>query len=405
MSTLTWVLLIMASIVIGGVLLYNYFTERKSVGNKLKPVAPISPITPNSPISPVQQKVAVSTASAAAAAAVNRPANANSEVIDQSENFDEPSSNEPSIGVLTRYELDDDSTEGRISNEIVSHNEPTQTTHHEPALGSLLPTMQSAPDSLDGLLSEKFDYLVEYALPAAQSGERLLALTAAHRRAGGKPVAFDGMLESGEWVPLQPAHHYFAMRAGLLLANRHGPLNAMEFSDFSDFAQTLATQLDCPINLDDMPKVLNRARDVDRRCAELDAQLGINVMTASPTSPALFAAVATSEGLTERGGGRFAKLDEHGATVFTASFGDQTDRLLLLLDVPRAPANQRPWQSMLQCAMSLAQRLDGQLVDDSGKALPEQVWTQIEEQLRQRYWALEAAGILPGSPRALRLFN
>jgi FtsZ-interacting cell division protein ZipA len=77
----------------------------------------------------------------------------------------------------------------------------------------------------------------------------------------------------------------------------------------------------------------------------------------------------------------------------------------MLLDVPRAPAQQRPWQQMLHCAESLAQRLDGQLVDDAGKPLPEGVWGQIEEQLRQRYWALEAVGIEPGSARALRLFN
>jgi FtsZ-interacting cell division protein ZipA len=398
MSTLTWVLLIMASIVIGGVLLYNYFTERKSAIKKAKPAVPSMPVA---------QKAAVASGSATAptpAAAMSAQPNVAPLAADRAANFDEPS-----LGVLTRYELDEERVDGRISDHAVADHEYAkeheQAAHDEPALGAAKTAMKTAPESIDGLLSEKFDYLVEYALPAPQSGERLLALTAAHRRAGGKPVAFDGMLESGEWVPLQPAHHYFAMRAGLLLANRHGPLNAMEFSDFSDFAQSLSGQLDCPITLDDMPKVLTMARDVDRRCAELDAQLGINVMTASPTSPALFAAVAASEGLTERGGGRFAKLDEHGATVFTASFGDQTDRLLLLLDVPRAPAQQRPWQSMLQCAMSLAQRLDGQLVDDSGKALPEQVWTQIEEQLRQRYWALEAAGILPGSPRALRLFN
>jgi ZipA, C-terminal FtsZ-binding domain len=255
------------------------------------------------------------------------------------------------------------------------------------------------------VLSDDFDYLLEFALPSLQSGERLISLTAAHRRAGGKPVAFDGLLSTGQWVMLQAGELYVALRAGLLLANRHGPLNAMEFSDFGNFSQTLADQLDCEITLADMPRVLSRAREVDRRCADLDAQLGISIQTPEVTSPATLATVANEYGLSERGAGRFAKLDDTGGTLFTLSFGEQADKLALLLDVPRASAQHRPWQTMLHCAEQIAQRLNGQLVDDTGKALPEGIWGQIEEQLRQRYWALEAAGIEPGSARALRLFN
>ncbi len=412
MSTLTWVLLILAAIVIGGVLIYNFTQTR---GREKAPKGQRE--------SPQDEHNSRSSSSSGG----KFP----SPNIDAAPSFSTLKNNaelEPSIGVLTPYHADEPSlvkSEPSVPiaekrTELVTEPEVIPTLQEQAEL--LSPPMQFEKtadaavvvDSAENpsnthppasVLSEEFDYLVEFVLPSPQSGERLLSLTAAHRRAGGKPVAFDGLLPTGQWLMLQAGQLYVALRAGLLMANRHGPLNAMEFSDFGNLMTSLAQQLDCDASVADMPTILNRAREVDRRCAELDAQLGINIRTSSPTSPAMLGAVAAEHSLVERGGCRFARLDEAGATLFTLSFGEQTDRLSMLLDVPRAPANPRPWQMMLSCAMSLAQRLEGELVDDAGKPLPDQVWPQIEEQLRQRYWALEGAGIVPGSSRALRLFN
>jgi FtsZ-interacting cell division protein ZipA len=411
MSTLTWVLLILAAIVIGGVLIYNFVQnrgrEKAPKGQREGSQDEHNSRSPNS--------------------GGGKFPSAN---IDAAPSFSALKNNaglEPSIGVLTPYHADEPSlvkSEPSVPiaekrTELVPEPEVIPTLQEQAEL--LSPPMQFektadvvAVDHIENpsnthppasVLSEEFDYLVEFVLPSPQSGERLLSLTAAHRRAGGKPVAFDGLLPTGQWLMLQAGQLYVALRAGLLMANRHGPLNAMEFSDFGNLMTTLAQQLDCDASVADMSTILNRAREVDRRCAELDAQLGINIRTSSPTSPAMLGAVAAEHSLVERGGSRFARLDETGATLFTLAFGEQTDRLSMLLDVPRAPANPRPWQMMLSCAMSLAQRLEGELVDDAGKPLPDQVWPQIEEQLRQRYWALEGAGIVPGSSRALRLFN
>jgi FtsZ-interacting cell division protein ZipA len=431
MSTLTWVLLILAAIVIGGVLIYNFIQTR---GQSSRKVGAQKNDQKDDPKASIAQ------------------ASSNKSVAGSSPNIDSISAtSEPSIGVLTPYLADEprlnqepslvaggqvhptSQLNDEFSSAAPSDVKPNVTSdassklqadsktsqgadkpidavaasiHSEAAIDPVVPDKaMPAATSAPSVLSEEFDYLVEFVLPSPQSGERLLSLTAAHRRAGGKPVAFDGLLPTGQWLLLQPGQLYVALRAGLLMANRHGPLNAMEFSDFGNLMTTLGQQLDCDASVADMPSILNQAREVDRRCAELDAQLGINILTSSPTSPAMLGAVAAEHSLVERGGSRFARLDDSGATLFTLSFGDQTDRLLLLLDVPRAPANPRPWQLMLSCAMSLAQRLEGELVDDAGKPLPEQVWAQIEEQLRHRYWALEGAGIVPGSAMALRLFN
>jgi ZipA, C-terminal FtsZ-binding domain len=419
LSTLTWVLMILAFTVIGGVLVFNFFQEKKS-NPKLPDIAKTKTASPS-----------VATKIAEQARTSNSGIPSLNEVVSTEENelkeshfvgnrIEQSTISEPSLGVLTQYMGESegavkvptgDTAEWSSAAEAAAAAQALNVNtdigvHASSDLSMALPPQEASISNLPAsVLSDDYDYLIEFALPSLQSGERLLALTAAHRRAGGKPMAFDGLLASGQWVVLQPGEIYVSLRAGLLLANRHGPLNAMEFSDFGNFAQDLSKQLDCEVTLADMPRILSRARDVDRRCAELDAQLGISIQTSSVTSPAMLSAVATEQGLTERGGGRFAKLDDHGGTLFTLSFGEQGDKLAMLLDVPRANAHYRPWQQMLQCAEALAQRLDGQLVDDTGKPLPQGVWGQIEEQLRQRYWALDAAGIEPGSARALRLFN
>jgi hypothetical protein len=414
LSTLTWVLMIMAVVVVGGVLLFNFIQEKK-LSSKVPKVS-------NFPNAPHGSKGAAHNPASSTVTesdihtlsdVIPSASGAASESHFVGNRIEQTSSTEPTLGVLTQYlgdgaaKASGDSTEWASAAEAAAQALQVDKGPNTVTNASTIadPKAEVAPSLPASVLSDDFDYLLEFALPSLQSGERLLALTAAHRRAGGKPVAFDGLLASGQWVILQPGELYIALRAGLLLANRHGPLNAMEFSDFGNFAQELAKQLDCEISLADMPRVLSRARDVDRRCAELDAQLGINIQTSSVISPAMLSRVSVEQGLTEKGSGRFAKLDDKGGTLFTLSFGEQGDKLAMLLDVPRAPANHRPWQQMLQCAELLAQRLDGQLVDDTGKPLPSEVWGQIEEQLRQRYWALDAAGIEPGSARALRLFN
>ncbi|HQW51107.1 MAG TPA: hypothetical protein PL082_03535, partial [Tepidiformaceae bacterium] len=68
----------------------------------------------------------------------------------------------------------------------------------------------------------------------------------------------------------------------MLLANRNGPLNAMEFSDFAAGVQSLADQLSALATPPEMGPMLARARELDEICASLDAQLGIGVEAAEP---------------------------------------------------------------------------------------------------------------------------
>ena len=238
-------------------------------------------------------------------------------------------------------------------------------------------------------------------LPAA----RLLQLTQATRRVGSKPVLFEGQSLLNDWEPIVAGERFYGLRGGVLLANRNGPLNAMEFSDFVSLMQALADLLERPIRVPDLPTTLNRARALDAQCAELDAQIGLSVVCPQPLSTHDLSQVATEMGLAERGNNRFAALGEFGEVLFSLALGDAQHRLTFLLDVPRAPAATQPWDMMVDCAQRCAVRYGAQLVDDADKPLSDQALARIGGQLGQRYQRLADATFVAGSPVALRLFN
>lgn len=287
--------------------------------------------------------------------------------------------------------------------------EPSAVAAGAPS-GTMTQPEPAAAASVDAgrqpVLNPAIDCIVEIELPAPQPAERLLPATHGLRRVGSKPVYFEGHdIATGEWQALEGGRAYGALRCGVLLANRHGPLNAMEFSELAAGLQPIAEQLDSLVHLPDMSAVLARAREVDAQCAELDAQVGLNIESPEPPTFADLQECAESNGLTERGNNLYAKLGPEGEVLFSLALGDVANRLTLLLDVPRAPVEHDPWRQMVDCAVTCAARLGGRIVDDSGRPLDLAALERIEEQLAERWAALEAAGFAAGSQAALRLFN
>ncbi len=258
------------------------------------------------------------------------------------------------------------------------------------------------------VLSEVFDCIVEMPLPSAFGGERLVALTQRFRRAGAKPVAVEGRIADGAaqpWSALTPVRQYDALRVGILMANRHGALNALEYSDFVAGVQSIAEALSAPVDIPEMAAVLARARDLDATCAQLDAQVGVNVEAPEALGPAQLAALAGSLSVVERGSNRYARLGPQGEVIFSVALADAPNRLTFLLDVPRSSPSWNAWERMVEAANACARRLGGRVVDDGGRALAEASLAQIGRQLAQRYQSLEAIGVPAGSALALRVFN
>src|SRR5690606_30536929 len=114
------------------------------------------------------------------------------------------------------------------------------------------------------------------------------------------------------WVPLQSGTMVGCLRCSVLLANRQGPLNAVELSDFSASVESLAAQIGARYVAADMNQVLREARDLDSVAARLDTQVELGVESAEPVTPDRLASVARKLDLYDRGGNRYACFAQNG---------------------------------------------------------------------------------------------
>ncbi|MBU3748420.1 MAG: hypothetical protein FGM36_14160, partial [Burkholderiaceae bacterium] len=100
-----------------------------------------------------------------------------------------------------------------------------------------------------------------------------------------------------------------------------------------------------------------------------------------------------------------ALLTGQGLELFSMTLGSKPDWMTFMLDVPRSPMVESPWQRMMDCAASAVGRFGGQLLDDHGQLLEAHQLAAIGKQVLERQQQLIDAGYPPGSALALRLFN
>ena len=288
-------------------------------------------------------------------------------------------------------------------------SEPTSA----PAIGLAVPAAPGEdPEAASGpMLSMTTDCIVDLACATPIPGERLVSVAQGFRRCGTKPVMIEvpitGATPSSprQWrVPLA-GDNCRAVRIGILLDNRSGPLNAMEFSEFLARVEETAERLGAHYTAPQMGEVLLAARRLDTDCAQLDWNAGLNIDASEVLGPGQLAALAGPLLIVERGSNRYARLDERGDPVFSVSLGDRPNRLTFLLDLPRVHHPQDAWKQMVECALVAARRLPGRLVDDGGKPLTERFLESSAMQVHQRALALEAVGLKAGTATARRVFN
>lgn len=244
-------------------------------------------------------------------------------------------------------------------------------------------------------------------------GADLLAAVRDWKMVGRKPVRVFASTDRGRHRSrLNTDESYSALQLAVLLANRSGPLTAIEWSQAWARAQDLADRFDATIEGPDQQVAVDRANKLDAFCATLDAQVGLTLVLQAPRAVAEVIGVARELGFAAEGG-RLAWLTDSGATRFTMSrsdgvgFGDgisTVDRLVLLLDVPRSPEDPRAFGRMVDVGRDVAARLQAELVDDQGKPVVDGMATGIDAQLQTLFRQLDQAGLPAGSERAQRVF-
>jgi hypothetical protein len=131
-----------------------------------------------------------------------------------------------------------------------------------------------ARSQLDALI----DVIATMELDSPVSGEAAIAALPPIRRVGNKLFLVEGLnADSGEWETLQTQRYYSAFQAGMQVANRQGPLNDIEFSEFVVKTQAFAEVFSATPEFPDMNEVVAQARELDHFASAHDAQLGFTL--------------------------------------------------------------------------------------------------------------------------------
>ena len=244
-------------------------------------------------------------------------------------------------------------------------------------------------------------------------GADLLPYMQSLRQVGRKPMrVFAETDQRRHRARVHAGESYASMQLAVLLANRSGPLTAIEWSQAWARAQDMAERFDATIEGPDQQAVLEQAARLDDTCAALDTQVGLTLSMPAPQPMVQIIGVAQGLGFVADGI-RLAWLSSHNQVCFTLLRADgaametgtgATDRLYLLLDVPCSPADPRAFGRMVDVGRDLATRLGADLVDDHGKPLAAGAEASIDERLQVLFQQLDQAGLTAGGERALRVF-
>ncbi len=287
--------------------------------------------------------------------------------------------------------------EPSLSASLVADHDPDDLTRHS-----------INPVAIATALDDQIDCIVELQPERPVNGEQLNQIAQRLRHAGSKPILFEGWNDAAAaWERAQNGTPYTQLRAGILLANRSGALNAIEFSDFSTGLEAIASDVGALPDFPAMQTTLAHAQKLDAMCAPWDAQISLNVLLEDSGRYSLEAlqSIVSNRGYIARADGKYLALDAQGQILFTIAITTQTPQITLLLDVPRANPDAQPFTRMSIAANDLAQALGGAVVDDTLRALSPYALHEIDEQLQARYVEMEEAGVAAGRALALRLFN
>ena len=271
------------------------------------------------------------------------------------------------------------------------------------------------------VLDALIDVLSTIEVDQPVSGDAALAAMPSTRRIGTKPFHVEGCSElSGEWEPLAAGRRYSAFQAGVQMANRMGPLNEIEFSEFVVKTQAFADAVGGTPTFSDMLEEVACARELDQFASAHDAQLGFTLLArAAAWSPGYIQQHAARLGFVAGviPGRMVLPSSVVGLPpVLSLTFDTQAAladdpalsavrECVLSLDVPQVPRADAPYERLQQAAQLLAEQMDGVVTDGSNQQLSPEVMQQIGQDVEQLYDALDQRELSAGSPQARRLFS
>ena len=270
-------------------------------------------------------------------------------------------------------------------------------------------------------LDDLIDSIAPLIIDSPVSGDALLAALPGSRRVGSKPFAVEGLNDDTQmWEQPRLGERYSALQVGIQLANRSGPLNEIEFSEFVVKTQAYADAIGAAVDFPDMRTEVSRARELDAFANQHDAQLGFVLRAGRAAwSPGFVVQTAGQMGFVAGvvPGRMVLPSPRVGhAPLLSLSFDSQIAmaeeseqaairEVQLQLDVTRVPREDEPFVQLCQVARALATAMEGQVTDDNGRLLAPETIEAIGRDLEGIYDELAARDLSAGSDQARRLFT
>ena len=270
-----------------------------------------------------------------------------------------------------------------------------------------------------GMLDPSIDFVASLKSEESIAGEIVSTAISDSLVHSAKAVAWECYnRKSASWEPLSATGEYETLRAGMQLADRKGAVSEQDLNDFIAVVESVADAIGAISTPADAGEALKRARQLDALCADVDVQIGLNLITRSGGAPGTrIRALAEAQGLKLERDGRFHRRDDSGLELYTlcnmeaAVFSVEgmktlsTNGLTLLFDVARVPGGIVTFDRFVELSRVLADALSAAIVDDNRQPLDAAALGKIRAQLEVLYDSMEKQGIPAGSSLALRLFS
>ena len=216
-------------------------------------------------------------------------------------------------------------------------------------------------------------------------------------------------IDNDTWEKIQASSAYSELQLAIQLANRQGPIEVFELSDFFTHCQNLAEALGAQIDMPGVNAMLDSAKELDALAAQTDIQLSINILfDGTPLSWDDLVAVMQERGFRRSANGStFEFLNQQQLLFFSSELNPAAavSQLTFLLELPLVPVAERPFEKMLAEGAAIAEAKQGRLVDDNGINLTAMAVNSIHHHIDGLYAELERGGIVAGSATAQRLFS
>ncbi|MCB5187519.1 cell division protein FtsZ [Methylobacillus caricis] len=241
-----------------------------------------------------------------------------------------------------------------------------------------------------------------------------------------KPVYAYGLAGDGHWYLLtreQESASFDSAVCSLQLADRSGAVSTGSLSRFHMAVEELAQSLGAEIEWLHADNPLQHANELDQFCMEVDQMVGFHLMQGAngPFTGTKFRGLAEAGGLTLGADGGYHYEAEGGAgesqVLFSVVNHDNNPfspemlrtsvirGLTFQLDIPRVKSYAEAYNHMVLLARQMEHSLGARLVDDKQRELGDAQIDKIRQQIKLIHDKMNARGIAPGEAYALRLFS